>query len=143
VASTVDFRASAASSAPLAYQWFFNTTTALSGGTNLVLRLTNVQPAQAGAYTLVVTNVTGAGNESPAMLSVIPPVRTAAGPGSLVAGPTGERLNLENAKHPGPAASLGDARQRDLTHTPNGIFDVLSRCRRSDSIGLGRPTASV
>ena len=76
VGSIVDFVISAAGNPPLGYQWFFNGTNSLSGRTNDVLEFTIVQPDQAGAYTVVVTNAFGAVTSAPAMLSVTasPPV---------------------------------------------------------------------
>jgi hypothetical protein len=56
----------------LAYQWVFNGTNALPGATNSALVLTNLQLAQAGAYTVVVTNNLGAVTSAPARLTVIP-----------------------------------------------------------------------
>jgi len=56
------------------YQWYFTGTNALGNATSAFLQLTNVQPAQAGAYTVVVTNLLGAVTSAPALLSVIPPV---------------------------------------------------------------------
>jgi hypothetical protein len=124
VGSSVDFRASAAGLPPLAYQWFFNTTTALSGGTNLVLRLTNVQPAQAGAYTLVVTNITGAVTSAPAVLSVIPPVEQRMVPGLSLLGQPGSLLNLESANTLGPAPAWVTLESVILTNATQWYFDV-------------------
>jgi len=59
---------------PLSHQWFFNWTNALSGRTNSSLDLPDIQPSQAGAYTVVVTNVLGAVTSNPALVGVIPPV---------------------------------------------------------------------
>ncbi len=69
--STVDFSASAAGYPPLSYQWFFNGATVITGATNSVLHLVNVQPSQSGAYALVVTNALGAATSSPAMLDAV------------------------------------------------------------------------
>jgi hypothetical protein len=55
-------------------QWYFNGTNALGGATNSYLDLANVQSAQAGAYTVVVTNLYAAVTSAPALLSVIAPV---------------------------------------------------------------------
>jgi uncharacterized repeat protein (TIGR03803 family) len=76
VGSTVDFVVSAAGNPPLGYRWFFNDTNFISGGTNSVLELVNVQPAQAGAYTVIVTNRFGAVTSSPAILTLIPRLPT-------------------------------------------------------------------
>ena len=122
--STVDFRASASGSAPLAYQWFLNTVNAVAGGTNSVLRLTNVQPAQAGAYTIVVTNITGAVTSHPALLSVIPPVEQRLVPGLSLLGQPGSLLNLENANTLGPAPAWVTLDSVIFTNTPQWYFDV-------------------
>ena len=55
----------------LAYQWFFNGT-GLPGATNTMLTLQNAFPANAGAYTVVVTNTYGSVTSNPAMLTVFP-----------------------------------------------------------------------
>ena len=47
----------AAGTAPLSYQWYKNGT-AITGATSLTYVLTNVQPANAATYTVVVSNVT-------------------------------------------------------------------------------------
>ncbi len=72
--ANVNFPTQVEGAEPLAYGWVFNETTVLEGCTNALLRLTNIQPAQAGGYTLIVTNLFGAATSPPAMLQVIPPV---------------------------------------------------------------------
>jgi uncharacterized repeat protein (TIGR03803 family) len=79
------------------YQWYFSGTNALGGATNSYLGLTNVQPVQAGAYTVVVTNVVGALTSAPALLSVIPPVERRLVPAVGLTGGTGSLLHLEYA----------------------------------------------
>src|ERR1035438_3389563 len=44
---------------PPAYQWFLNGTNGIFGGTNSTLQLFHIQPSQAGAYTVAVTNLFG------------------------------------------------------------------------------------
>jgi hypothetical protein len=62
---------------PLAYRWFFNTNTSVPNATNSTLTLTNVQLAQAGYYSVAVSNAGGAITSSPAHLAVWqPPVIT-------------------------------------------------------------------
>ena len=59
-------------SPPFSYQWDFDGT-ALSGATNDSLTLTNVQTAQGGSYTLVVTNPVGSVTSQVATLTVDAP----------------------------------------------------------------------
>ena len=54
------------------YQWFFNTTTPV-GGNSSVLTLANVQPSQAGIYTVLVTNIAGSTNSAQARLTLLQP----------------------------------------------------------------------
>ena len=76
--ANVSFSVSASGSAPLSYQWFFNQTNPLSSATSQTLTLTNVQPADAGAYSAVVTNLAGSATTSNATLTVnVPPAITA------------------------------------------------------------------
>ena len=71
VGSTVNLLVNASGSPPLAYQWFFNGTNAIGGATSPDLLLTDVQPRDSGAYTVVVTNALGAVTSSPAILTVL------------------------------------------------------------------------
>jgi len=70
--NTVSFNASANGTLPLSYQWQFNGTP-LSGGTAANLTLNNVQPTNAGNYTVVVTNAGGALTSAVATLVVLVP----------------------------------------------------------------------
>ena len=67
---SAQFNATAGGSLPLAYQWFFNTSNSLSGANSGVLTLTNIQPSQAGVYSLLVTNSFGAVTSAPAVLEI-------------------------------------------------------------------------
>jgi hypothetical protein len=60
----------AGGTSPLAYQWYLNTNTPVPAATNATLTLTNVQPANAGVYSVVVTNAAGATNSAYALLAV-------------------------------------------------------------------------
>ncbi len=73
----VAFNVSAAGAPPLAYQWFFNTQP-LGGATSASLVLSNVQPSQAGDYSVGVTNAFGSATSALAHLTVLtnPPTIT-------------------------------------------------------------------
>lgn len=73
---TAAFHVTAEGTAPLAYQWRLNGTN-LPGGTQSSLVKTNVQAADAGAYTVVVTNIVGAVSSAPALLVVNHPPQLA------------------------------------------------------------------
>ena len=53
-----------------AYQWFYNTTTLLTNDTSDTLTLTNVQPGQAGSYSVMVSNLVSVSNSAAAILFV-------------------------------------------------------------------------
>ncbi len=61
-------------SAPLNYQWYFNTNTPLPDATNSSLTLTNLQTTNSGAYFAIVTNSFGSDTSEVAQLTVTVPV---------------------------------------------------------------------
>ena len=67
---TVELMVQGDGSGQLFYQWYFNEVNLLPDGTNAVLLLSNVSPAQAGVYTVVLTNAYGSVTSTPAMLTV-------------------------------------------------------------------------
>jgi uncharacterized repeat protein (TIGR01451 family) len=72
VGTNVSFDVTATGVPPPDYQWLLNGTN-LPGETAGVLTLTNVQPAQAGDYTVTVTNAVGVTNSTAARLIVLVP----------------------------------------------------------------------
>ena len=71
--SNATFTVTASGTTPLAFQWRFNTTN-IAGATTIAYTRTNAQPADAGSYTVVVTNVAGSVTSVVATLEVtIPP----------------------------------------------------------------------
>jgi len=71
--TTANFSVTVTGTPPFAFQWLFNSTIALSGGTNADLILTNVQSFSAGRYSVIVTNVQGAVTSDVAILTVLTP----------------------------------------------------------------------
>ena len=69
---SASFTVGASGTAPLSYQWRYNGTN-LAGATTTALTLTNVQVAQAGTYTVQVTNASGSILSSNAVLTVLDP----------------------------------------------------------------------
>jgi hypothetical protein len=71
--NTAMFTVTASGTPPPNYQWSFNNTN-ITGATTATLILTNVQAAQAGSYSVVVSNVAGSITSSNALLTVnVPP----------------------------------------------------------------------
>ncbi len=66
------FNITATGSAPLAYQWQFNGAN-LDGATKSALTLTNIFAAEAGEYTIIVSNMAGSTNASAALTIALPP----------------------------------------------------------------------
>ncbi|MGA2137848.1 MAG: immunoglobulin domain-containing protein [Verrucomicrobiia bacterium] len=64
------FTVVAGGSAPLSYQWYYNTNTPVANATDSILTITNVQPSDAGSYSVVVSNVAGTATSSNAVLTV-------------------------------------------------------------------------
>jgi hypothetical protein len=107
------------------YQWYFTGANALGSATNAFLRLTNVQPVQAGAYTVVVTSLLGAVTSAPALLSVIPPVVRTVVPAISLTGGSSNLLRLEYVDSlvatASPWASLTNV---TLSSEPQFCFDL-------------------
>ncbi len=74
-AGNVTFTVTAAGTAPLSYQWRFNSAD-LPGATASAYTDDNAQPADMGSYSVVVSNSAGAAISSNAMLSLIVPAPT-------------------------------------------------------------------
>jgi len=70
VGQNATFGVTASGALPLHYQWYFNTNTVLAGKTNSTLTLPNVQLANAGWYSVTVTNLYGITNSAFATLTV-------------------------------------------------------------------------
>jgi hypothetical protein len=83
----VQFLVEAESSIGPEYQWIFENTP-IPGETNATLVLTNVQPANAGAYAVVVSNMLGSVTSSNAMLRVnqYPIAHASASPNPAISG---------------------------------------------------------
>ncbi|HQL79106.1 MAG TPA: immunoglobulin domain-containing protein [Verrucomicrobiota bacterium] len=86
--STVSFSAAATGTTPLAYQWRFNGT-AIPGATLSSYTKSNVQLADAGNYSVVVTNIAGSVTSANALLTVrlritTQPLSQLVSPGSTV-----------------------------------------------------------
>jgi hypothetical protein len=92
---TVTFTVVAGGTPPFSYQWLFNGAT-LSGATNSVLVLTNVQLNQAGSYAVQVSNAYGLTNSAAVLLTVDLPVCVAP-PSGLVSWWRGEGNVLDSA----------------------------------------------
>ena len=64
------FSVTAGGTAPLHYQWYYDTNTALAGETNRTLTLSNVSTNQTGRYSVTITNLYGATDSDFATLTV-------------------------------------------------------------------------
>ncbi|MDB6109636.1 MAG: Immunoglobulin I-set domain protein, partial [Pedosphaera sp.] len=81
IGSNALFTVTATGTAPLSYQWQFNGAV-IPGATATNLPLSNVQPTDAGNYTVVVTNSTASTTSAVAVLTVLLPPVITAGPQS-------------------------------------------------------------
>lgn len=70
---TATFSVTADGEAPLSYQWLFNGA-AMPGQTNSALTLSNARPANAGSYSVLVSNAAGSVVSSDAVLAVNAPL---------------------------------------------------------------------
>jgi hypothetical protein len=79
--NNVTFSVTATGKPAPAYQWYFNGT-AMSGATNSILSITNVQTTNAGNYTVTVTNSSNTATSNGATLTVNPAADGGGGGGS-------------------------------------------------------------
>ncbi len=70
LSNAATFTVGATGSNPLGYQWLFNNTNSLSGATNTTLTINPTQLANAGDYTVVVSNIYGVVTSAVATLTV-------------------------------------------------------------------------
>ena len=80
VGGNASFSVQADSATPLNYQWYYGQTNLLAGADEAALSLTNVQPAQAGDYFVVVNNIAGSATSTLATLTVLMPTNILSGP---------------------------------------------------------------
>ena len=90
---TATLTVSAASTLPLAYQWFHGAT-AVAGATNTALTVANVSDATAGNYTVVVANSAGSVTSGVAVISVIDPPLITSEPALLQIVSAGSSVSL-------------------------------------------------
>jgi hypothetical protein len=79
------FSGMATGTGPLFYQWSFSGTN-LVGATNAWLTVTNVRMAQAGSYTMVVTNFAGSAASAAALIVTNPIITLTTGDGAMTPG---------------------------------------------------------
>jgi pectate lyase len=70
VGQDATFTVSASGTAPLSYQWYFNTNTLLAGRTSSSLVVTNAQTNDSGAYLVIASNALGSATSAVATLTV-------------------------------------------------------------------------
>jgi uncharacterized repeat protein (TIGR03803 family) len=110
---------------PLMYQWLFDGTQTLACfSTNSYLLLPNVQPSQAGTYTVVIANAAGMATSSPAMLQVIVPVERRPVPGVKVMGQPGSLWDVVSTDALSPAPDWTTLGSVSLISTSQYWFDL-------------------
>jgi hypothetical protein len=72
IGATASFSVGTAGTAPFTYQWYFNGA-AIAGATDPTYTITDAQQAEAGSYTVSVSNSAGTATSSPAVLTVVVP----------------------------------------------------------------------
>jgi hypothetical protein len=133
LSSNALFVVAAAGTAPLAYQWYRGVSL-LTGQTASSLLLTNVGLAQAGQYSVVITNPFGAATSGPVSLSVVdtvpPTITTCASNRMLVAGPN-------------CLALLPDLAAEVVAADASGPVTVTQTPLAGTSLGLGLTTVTL
>jgi len=123
--TSVRLAAHASGVPPPCYQWYCDGS-ALPDCTNAVLELANLQTAHVGAYTVTVTNISGAVTSAPVMLNVIAPVGRRPVPGVVLAGQVGSLLNLDYTDPLKSAPMWTPWDSVSLTSTSQYYFDLTA-----------------
>ena len=127
--SNATFSVTAIGYSPMSYQWNFNTTNIL-GATNASLTLSNVQPSQADAYSVTVTNIYGNVTSSNAVLSIFQTSSqlTFATASTNAVGSIPISLTVADVNGDGKldliTANAGDNTLAVLTNNGSGIFEA-------------------
>jgi hypothetical protein len=124
VGEDVTFSVKAEGAGPMTYQLFCNSTNLVGSSTNRTLLLPSVQIAQAGAYTVRVTNAFGAATSAPADLAVVPPVPRRAVPGLVLNATPPETMNLDAASVLTPAPAWTPLASVPVTSPSQWFFDT-------------------
>ncbi|HEU4391225.1 MAG TPA: pectinesterase family protein, partial [Blastocatellia bacterium] len=124
--SNATFTVVASGTPPLTYQWKKNGAD-ISGATAATLSLVNVQSADAGSYTVIVTNGAGSVTSNPATLTVNPPITAPA----ITTQPVGL------------TATVGDNVSFTVVATGNPAPTYLWRKDGSDIAGATAATVSL
>ncbi|HMP81182.1 MAG TPA: immunoglobulin domain-containing protein [Verrucomicrobiota bacterium] len=137
VAQTVQFNVLASGSAPLRYQWFYNTGTLLTDATNATLTLENVQVSDSGDYHVIITNHAGSITSTFASLLVT----TAPTDGTFYVSPTGNDSNAGTLEAPfytiHHAVSL--AQPGDVIYVRGGTYNYDATIQLNSSGSDGAP----
>jgi len=124
VGSQPSYAAQADGTPPFIYQWLFNETNTVSVSTNSVLALSNIQPTQAGAYSVHVVSTAYGETFSPQVwVSVIPAVERSTFPVLQLTGDLGSTLHLSYSDVLGPGAVWRPLDTVTLTNSPQPYFD--------------------
>jgi len=128
VGGTATFSVAVQGASPLNFQWSFNGTN-LVGATNATLTLNNVQPVQAGDYSVSVSNLAGMVTSSNAVLTVyVPPT-----PPAILAQTPGQVVLLGNAATfsvtaggPGPLSYFWSRNGAVILNATNSSYTLLN-----------------
>jgi hypothetical protein len=112
----------------LHFQWFFNGTNAIVGGTKSFLYLTNLQVSQSGSYSFSVSNAAGSSYSQPALLTVLPSLEIEMAPAIKLFGRIGSVYRLEYVNAIGAPGQWTEVVTLTVTNNSTQIF------RPSDSL---------
>ena len=135
---SANFTVAATGTAPLSYQWYYNTNTAISGATSASLTLSNVQPANAGSYSAVVSNSAGSVTSVVATLTVNIPV-----PPSISTQPQDLTVGEGDTAHFNVVATGTAAASTTRTICVTAIGSTPSRSGPGIVTGIASMTASL
>jgi hypothetical protein len=132
VGTNISFSVVAVGAPPLNYQWRFNGTN-IVGATGSSLFLFNVQPANAGNYSVRVTNLFGSVISSNALLTVIQPTNCVPPREGLVSWWRGESNSLD-ARDGNNGTNIGN-----VSYGPGRVGQAFVLDGNHDAVSVGNP----
>ncbi len=117
------FSVSATGPPPLSYQWYFGTNI-VAGATNQWLALNNVQPSQAGTYTVVVSIPGESETSQPVNLTVAPFLNVNMAPVITLSGGVGWTYRIEYMNSVGPTNAWAELATVTLTNSTQFYCDL-------------------
>ena len=135
------FSVTADGSKPLSYQWYFNTNTVLSSGTNATFGISSVTSNDVGGYSVIVSNNSGSVTSIVAQLSLGEPITN----GNFYVANNGTDTNDGSFAHPfyNLQKAIGLSQPGNIIYVRGGTFPYVNTINIRTNAGTALAPISV